>query len=383
MYIPLNDEIVCPPSPPPVTERFAETALKESLNRLKKAMSSKSAEPIDPGALSFSDKSDCELRSVKSGIHHGFVATLMHAYSEHRTFVLSPDHLWMLIMQGIAEHVKQNPRLRSKWSKTTDGQKTHIQITRNDFRLGQKNDWAGVICGDGSFYNQMLQELVPDAADQLRMVEFSTTGSIERTCHAAAALDTCQNFFSFSLKTKCGLRGVVLEGSSEDYSKIRQLSESLIRERCTAQTSERWLPALLPVLDEIVDTAKQAEAGDPTAASSSSFWNDFCKIYIIGAGSGKYTKMNGWVNVFLPYTNKGEFNENCAVYVPGTVTLEEPGTRTGSLPSSISKVPMNWEYLGTEIPLELLSGFFGIEYIESTDAVRPILGWVVAKAEVI
>ena len=337
--------------------------------------------PIDPGSFSFSNKSDCEIRSVKSGIHHGFVATLMHAYSEHRTFVLSPDHLWMLIMQGIAEHVNQHPELRPKWSKTTDGPKTQIQISRNDFRLGQKNDWAGVICGDGSFYNKMLHELVPDAADQLRMVEFSTTGSVERTCHAAAALDTCQHFFEFSLYTLCGLRGVVLEGSSEDYSKIRQLSEALIRERCTAQMSERWLPALLPVLDAIADAAKQAEAGDPAAASSSSFWNDFCKIYMIGAGSGSYTKMNGWVNVFLPFDNRGEFNENCAVYVPGKVTRQEPGTETGNLPSGISKVPINWEYFGTSIPLQLLSGFFGIEYIESKDAVRPILGWVVAKSE--
>ena len=68
--------------------------------------------------------------------------------------------------------------------------------------------------------------------------------------------------------------------------------------------------------------------------------------------------------------------------MPGKVTLEEPGTRTGTLPSGISKVPINWVYFDTLIPLELLSGFFGIEYIESKDAVRPILGWVVAKAEV-
>lgn len=40
--------------------------------------------------------------------YHAFFNGLHCAYAEHRPFVLSPDMIWLLILQGFANHIKNN-----------------------------------------------------------------------------------------------------------------------------------------------------------------------------------------------------------------------------------------------------------------------------------
>jgi hypothetical protein len=41
---------------------------------------------------------------IHPGVGHGFIEVLRVAYDQHRPVVISPDHIWMLICQGVSYH---------------------------------------------------------------------------------------------------------------------------------------------------------------------------------------------------------------------------------------------------------------------------------------
>ena len=45
----------------------------------------------------------------------------------------------------------------------------------------------------------------------------------------------------------------------------------------------------------------------------------------------------------------------------------------------MSQAPFTWDYLDTELPMELLGGFVGVSQGEDL-AVRPAIGWAVQDA---
>src|SRR5262249_19251179 len=66
---------------------------------------------------------------------HPVVAAVHLAFSDHRTLVLSPDILWLLVAQGFANHVNANAKeLRPKFVKHSG--KVTIAVRRDDFVKG-------------------------------------------------------------------------------------------------------------------------------------------------------------------------------------------------------------------------------------------------------
>src|SRR5262245_10640476 len=62
---------------------------------------------------------------------HGFMATVHAAFNDHRPLVIAPDHIWLLISQGFAAHVRVNAEALRHLFVEHDGKKT-IEIIRED-----------------------------------------------------------------------------------------------------------------------------------------------------------------------------------------------------------------------------------------------------------
>ena len=126
------------------------------------------------------------------------------------------------------------------------------------------------------------------------------------------------------------------------------------------------------------------------------FWQSMCKrggIY----GSGGYTWLNGWYNVFFPYFSNGNdvgANPYCTPFQPGAGYAAEPlgehfygygtgggvrGPKRDKIPCGIASAPVTWSYLGTEYPLEFQAGFVGA--IQRDDqTICPDIGWAIFEA---
>ncbi|MBC8138122.1 MAG: DUF4419 domain-containing protein, partial [Fibrella sp.] len=75
---------------------------------------------------------------------HTFLYAVNLAYDEHRPLVLSPDMIWLLIAQGVAQHINANSEsLRERFVAHTG--KAKITVRRDEFVRGfAGNDWEGV-----------------------------------------------------------------------------------------------------------------------------------------------------------------------------------------------------------------------------------------------
>jgi hypothetical protein len=93
---------------------------------------------------------------------NGFIGAAINAFRSHYPLEVKPVHFWLLIMQGIAEHVNQNAEeLRTKWV-DHEGQ-VGLTVKRDSFVLGKPgNDWQGCVDGQpDSFTVQMKKFLAP------------------------------------------------------------------------------------------------------------------------------------------------------------------------------------------------------------------------------
>lgn len=335
---------------------------------------------IDPGACSKHPRGFI----FQKELGNGFIEAVTFAFDGHFPLSLRPEHFWALVLQGVVSHIndKDNAEsLRSKFVKHKE--KMILRVDRDSFQLGKAgNDWAGVVA---EFDQQISSHVVPDAAKAMEM-RFSTTTADEKTCGAVAVMSAMQKFFTYKMRTKCGFPSITLEGSLADWQLLRHKAEELVSTRCLPSFSKRWLPAMLPVLDRFVRQYQRPKDVDVN------FWQCMCKRGGL-RGSGGYSWLNGWFNVFMPYLNhnapnrycvpysddigyakEGLYNDNYYEYFGGPMPKGAEGPDTTDMANGILSAPVEWNYLGKIIELQFVSGFVGMETRED-GAVAPVLGW--------
>ena len=302
------------------------------------------------------------------GVMHPLVGAIHQAYQDHRPLVLSPDMFWLLVAQGLAVHVNNHPdEFRERFRVGPEQQE--IEIRKDDLLKGSPdNAWEDVF---EEFCEQITDRIGGDNYAHI-VATFSTTGLVERAANAIVLMDTVQSYFEYSLRTRCGIPQVVLEGTAADWERLRDKTESLGR----TYTLTWWTDRLLPVLDRVACNAGGRE--------DAALWESIYKQ--VDASGGPY--LSGWITDFFPYVGRDEPNERNRAFreepIPEAQRIYEShfgsGITTDHLPSSLTKVPFVWKYRGEEFPMELLAGFVGFTQDAETLRLRPKIGWAVREA---
>lgn len=296
--------------------------------------------------------------------YHALFAAADFAYQHHFPLVLSPDHLWLTIAQGFAQHVNQNaeelrPRLVSHEGKA------RIVVRRDDFVKGSpENPWAEVFPA----FSEGIRRVIGDETHGLIVSDFSTTGPVERAASEIVLMDSMQSYFEYEFMTRCGIPAVTVEGTRLDWEKI------LARVQTLAQFGLGWwTSAVEPIIRHFIDAVEgKVDLG---------FWQSLYKQK--HASGGPY--LSGWLIKLLPYLNGGDWDDPGMVAARNPFVEREPkgsfgGLTHNRLPSSVSKVPFVWTYLDTEFDYEFLGGLVAVEQDQQTLAVRPKVGWAVRPA---
>jgi hypothetical protein len=286
---------------------------------------------------------------------HPLLAAAHFAFSQHRPLVLSPDMIWVAVVQGLARHVRNHAeRLRDRL--VAHRGRLDICVERDDLLRGSpENAWDGVIRDLSLAIKKHLgpryDELAPD---------FGTTGPVERTACEVALLDAFQPYFEYRMVCICGIPEITLEGTADDWRRLRDKVEAL-----AAYDLDWWLPHVRRVCDQFVRAAN----GDVDLAH----WRD---IYKREDAYG-WDNVNGWLVKLVPYLKNGGTG-NFTVRNP---LLEDPDAEvsTNRLPGGVSQVPFRCRWRGEDedIAMEFLGGFVGVTQDASTLALRPKLGWAV------
>ncbi len=312
---------------------------------------------------------------------HGFVFAAKHAFDDHRPLAIAPHHVWLMILQAVADHVSLHAdELRSKWVRHSDVK--GLTVERNEFRPDGPNDWASVVDG---FVAQLRANTAPGVMSEL-MIPMSTATSTDRTIWGMTSMHLLRHYFDFTVVTQCGIPRVRMDGTREDWTRLFPAALFLVRARCMYAFAMEWLPSLLALLKKLETEYATAESG---GMGDEQFWNTICKS---GgrAGSGDTTWIDGWVNVFLPYRGT-EPNTFCRFPLTG---YRPPGSRwccswdrwftrprvsnpTNGLPlrfipKGTRSVPVTWKQPAQEQEIVMTSGFVGIRVDEW---VSPVVGW--------
>jgi hypothetical protein len=313
-------------------------------------------------------------RLVANIVFHPVVAAVHRAFTDHRPLRLTPDAIWLMIAQAVANHVNAHadelrPRLVQHQGKVK------IEVRRDDFVKGSpENPWPEVFAG---FSRQISHHVGPTL--DLFLPAFSTTGPAERAAAEVVLLDAVRSYFEYTLSTLCGIPAITLEGTPEDWEALAGRAEAFAE-----FGMGRWVGILLPILRQFV----RASQGDVEAA----FWRSLYKLHSQSGGP----VITGWITAFFPYLKDyrtgratlpvrgllgaGEHGMEAMLY-PGEGRERgfAHGPRIESLPAGLSKAPFRWEYPDRAFDMEFLGGFVGVAQDETTLALRPEIGWAVRE----
>jgi hypothetical protein len=301
------------------------------------------------------------------GFHAGLTAVHL-AFDQHRPLVLSPDIVWMFIVQGFALHVEANAETLRLQFVSHSGQ-IELEVQRDEFIKGAPtNDWACVF----DEFSAQIGAHIGAATHALLEPRFSTTGAVERTAAQVVLLEAMQYYFSYNVRTLCGIPYVVVEGTPEDWASLAQRAEGL-----AGFGLEWWIDGLRPILAEFVAAARGAVRRE--------FWQAIYKRQ--GGSGGPY--ISGWITMFFPYLRRpvrGRDTSRNPHLDGGGARLREmlsasgpaPGGLTcGVLPSGLAGVPFEWRYWDETYAMRFVAGFVGVRQDAQTLAVRPEIGWAV------
>lgn len=292
---------------------------------------------------------------------NGFLRATHEAFARHYPLVLSPDDVWLALAQGFSHHVNANSqKLRAMFVKH-EGQK-YIEVRRDNFVKGSPdNDWSGAF----EEFSTKIGEQIGDEKRRMMASRFSTTTPVERAVSELTLMDATKAYFSYGMRTLCGIPEITLLGTVEDWRDIKARAQTFAEYEGTPMgiPIKDWSRAITKALKHFI-SAFQGNA-DPE------FWQSFYKE---GGGSGG-PYVSGEINVFFPYlmTKTGPNKPNTTAW-SGDHRSPFGGATVGEIPRGLATVPFVWHYHSTSLPMNLVGGFVGVHQDQS-GALRPAQGW--------
>ncbi|HEY6389560.1 MAG TPA: DUF4419 domain-containing protein [Candidatus Acidoferrum sp.] len=263
---------------------------------------------------------------------HEFLNPLIEAvhlaFSGHRPLALSPDCIWLTIVQGFAHHVnKYAEDLRGRIVRH-EGKK--VLCVRTDSL--EPAAWPQLV---SQFSAQIRDNSDPVLCETL-LCDFSTTTPNIRTANEVALMDAYQRYFQYIAMCICGIPTITLEGTPSDWQRIRDRIELL-----ATFGLEWWTSRLAPILDEFIATAN--------GAPDLSFWQAIYKPQRAYA-----TEMaTGWIADLFPYLgNASNRTRNPMLDMQRTDWLPpeladqrfKPGVSLKSIPCGLSRAPLTLSF---------------------------------------
>lgn len=306
---------------------------------------------------SFKEYGDPESYGPNSSL---LIYALNTCYDFHLPFALSPEVIWYTIISEIATCVKKDPETYAHLYTTTPKEKQEIIVYINTFKYGQPNDWGMGIAQ----FKPELEARIPSGILEHTVKTFSTSTPEVDISLLMTFMDAASPFYSYTMRTCCGIPDIKLLGTLDDWSSIR----------LSVQTFQTWFPALELYLSNVIEVLNKIINSYLTDDVDTEFWSN---IYKLGGGSGG-PYINGWITQFFAY----QYSRRCGATL---IQHRKEGRNrydtyltSADMPTHISTIDFIWEYYDQKIPMKFVTGIMGIE-IDDEGYYTPKLGFGVIE----
>ncbi|CAB9526290.1 unknown protein [Seminavis robusta] len=259
------------------------------LFRSKPSLRLSAPETIEPSDVKLEALSDVGAKGDKRLVHtgaNGLVMAMVTAFAQHLPLELSPDLIWIAISYAFAKHVDRNAEALRKNFVQHEGKKRLFLETDSSFAMSRGGDpdtgasdkeWETQILPD---FSSQIKDHIGKTTHEAIASSFTTTTATAKACHEITLMSAMKNYHTYGMGTRCGIPQITLLGTDDDWVELRARAEHLGR-LMTKEFSEYWMPVLLPLLDEFVESYK--------GNVNHGFWQSMVKLRDTGGGSGSHS----------------------------------------------------------------------------------------------
>jgi hypothetical protein len=286
----------------------------------------------------------------------GLVAAFALAYDHHLPLRLSPDVLWLSILQAVSQWVNTGSnaeKYRHVFVEHADKITLQVAVPAEWERDRSLIEWTGVL----SQIRAMAAGYVRGGIVEACAPRFSTTTEVSAMACTISVLDVLKTYFNYSMISKCGLGEVELAGVPADWATLRARTTGLQTALGdVGKLLAPWFAQLDGTLAELASTA----AG---RAPNRRFWQHaYSKETRRGSGGGTF--LSGW---FLHF------------FLAQPTPVQK--THMHQLPSGFVSVPFFWQKVdGSKENFTLCSGTWNA-YIDSAGVVFCDPQWVILPGD--
>mmetsp|Transcript_3673 Transcript_3673/g.8147 ORF Transcript_3673/g.8147 Transcript_3673/m.8147 type:complete len:517 (+) Transcript_3673:142-1692(+) len=298
----------------------------------------------------------------------GFFAACLTAFAQHLPLSLSPDSVWVLLSYAFAKHIDAHAEelrgnfVQHQGKKRLEVNADHMVMSGGNLAIGSSpKEWEDTIFPD---FSRQIREHIGDKVHSVIASDFTTTTNTSRAAHEITLMAAMKNYFSYGMCTMCGIPSVTLLGTEQDWVSLRARAEELGK-LMTPTVANDWMPYLLPILDEFVNSYK--------GNVNHGFWQSMVKMRGTAMGSGDHDFISGWLQIFFPYLGSGWFNSRIGPWNEMYFNGPDPE----DIPTIISSAPVDWNYYGVTHNLHFHSGITGYTQDPVDGTLSPLIGWYV------
>ena len=291
--------------------------------------------------------------------YNQFIVALLRAYSDHYRVVLTPDIIYITLLQGLAHCIDaETERLRHVFV-NHEGQEA--LVTNLEYYPTTGKDW------------ERLFKLFTDEVEKKNKIkldyDFSTTTNIEKTVMRVTIMNVFKNYYSYGFTTGCGLPEIYVAGTAADYEKILEMIK-LIGEKGELTW---WTDRICKIMKYFIRAANKEMIDDDI-----SFWKGLFSKKNRGSGP---TCGTGWIFDFFPYLT----NRRTGDYKNPRFSTDDPlhYTDISCIPNSVLATPVTHYDLarGENVKLIIYAGFIGVCQESDTYALYPAVGYAIGPGD--
>ncbi len=290
---------------------------------------------------------------------HPFMYTLQLAYDQHYPVSISPDMIWLLISQGMAQHINnQSSSLRNKFVKFDGKKKISIDTRRygNFIKGSPQSPWEKLT----PVFSDSIRSHIGNEFYQAMTPDFSTTNATIKTTYEITLMNSMNKFFNYEARTLCGIPEITIEGTPDDWKTILKNTQALKK-----YGAAYWVKELEPLLQQFIKASK--------GKIDKAFWQDIYKLN--GGSGGPY--ISGWIIKFFPYVGETATEKNQYLHTKPEGIFA--GLTSVMLTTGQAQAPFVWLYYRERFEMAFVAGFIGIKQDPQTYTLRPEIGWYVRE----
>lgn len=283
-----------------------------------------------------------------------FLDTILTCFAYHLPFVINPEMIRYLLLNGFGKIIENNPSKYKKFLfKSPSKEKEKIHLSRNEFLIDFKNnDWHGLI---DEFVFNIKQMTSNKDLIELSTEKLTTTSSVNNIVNNIAVMNCFSSYVQYSFSTRCGIPEIELWGTVNDWIKIKELIICI--GKCEL---EWWTNNLIPIIDNIIDSIDMKINYD--------FWKSIIKCESMSGGD----YIDGYLARFFPLNRDGK-----------ELDWSNKTTRisTRNISRDLSNVPVSWNYFNDIIELNFVGGNFA-PFITSDNKIGIFQGLIIGVKDI-